>query len=297
MLELTVKEMFAMVSLHGQDSTRLGLGGQMTGRALAACDVVSDQIDQFGTEAFMNVLKEAVKAAKAISTKNCTKIMQDMYQELHDQNLMEERRSLLASDMINVEAGVDIKDWCAQEQTYRCIVEGFRSEMLEETEPNAECAILFWLFRESCMLNELFSTAEQKEIEQKVVGLAACSSSWKTLHEEKFCDALSGVGLQVLKAKHKLFENPYLEGVTLIFPFLERRNTVFIDLVVVGSSVKDRREKVVEYLTSRGHHVEVVKNGSESLLCIDGSYYRIFPTSRRAYKVPVQGVSLIPVYR
>lgn len=46
-----------------------------------------------------------------------------------------------------------------------------------------------------------------------------------------------------------------------------------------------------------GHYVEEVKSGSETLLKIDNAYYRIFPTVKRAYKVPIQGANLVPVYQ
>ena len=99
-----------------------------------------------------------------------------------------------------------------------------------------------------------------------------------------------------LRAKSKLFENPYLEGVSLAFPYLERRKAIFIDCVVFGTNVEERRSAAVDFLRKMGHNVEEVRSGSETLLKIDGMYYRIFPATRRSYKVPIQGVNLVPVY-
>lgn len=82
----------------------------------------------------------------------------------------------------------------------------------------------------------------------------------------------------------------------LVFPFLERRSAIFIDFVVFGTDVKSRRIAVMEHLVSFGHYVEEVKLGSETLLKIDNAYYRIVPGTRTAYKVPIQGASLVPVY-
>ncbi|PXX52374.1 hypothetical protein DFR60_10760 [Hungatella effluvii] len=39
-------------------------------------------------------------------------------------------------------------------------------------------------------------------------------------------------GIKYLKFKKELFRNPYLQGVNLMFPFLERRQAIFIDFVV-----------------------------------------------------------------
>ncbi len=50
------------------------------------------------------------------------------------------------------------------------------------------------------------------------------------------------------------------------------------------------------YLAERGHYAQEVKNGPETLLLIDNSYYRIFPMTKAYYKIPVQGVNLVPAY-
>lgn len=99
-----------------------------------------------------------------------------------------------------------------------------------------------------------------------------------------------------MRVKKKLFKNPYLEGVNLIFPYLERRNAIFIDFVVLGTNVEQRRIAVMEHLVQHGHYVEEVKSGSETLLKVDNNYYRIFPGTVRAYKVPIQGANIVPVY-
>lgn len=63
-----------------------------------------------------------------------------------------------------------------------------------------------------------------------------------------------------------------------------------------GTSVEERRIAVIEHISSMGHYVEEVKNGSETLLKIDNVYYRIFPRSMQMARVPIQGVELVPVY-
>ena len=66
--------------------------------------------------------------------------------------------------------------------------------------------------------------------------------------------------------------------------------------MILGTNVKERRMAVMEHLTKMGHYVEEVKSGSETLLKVDNAYYRIFPMTKRAYKVPIQGANLVPVY-
>lgn len=100
-----------------------------------------------------------------------------------------------------------------------------------------------------------------------------------------------------LKGKRELFKNPYLEGVNLQFPFLDRRQAIFVDFVIFGTKVKDRRRMMMEFLAGRGHSVEEIKSGTETLLRIDNAYYRIWPKTVSSGRIPIQGASLLPVYR
>ena len=119
---------------------------------------------------------------------------------------------------------------------------------------------------------------------------------FRVLWEAEFHSAVESFAGRFLRAKHDLFKNPYLEGVNLAFPYLERRKSIFIDFVIFGTDVKERRIAVMEHLSKMGHYVEEIKSGSETLLKVDHAYYRIFPATKRAYKVPIQGANLVPVY-
>ena len=129
-----------------------------------------------------------------------------------------------------------------------------------------------------------------------MISVSAANPVYRILWESEFHSMIENAVGNFLRAKHKLFQNPYLQGVNMIFPFIERRQAIFIDMVVFGTSVQGRREAVVQFLIEKGHYVEQVKNGSETLLKIDSFYYRIFPTTRVCQRVPIQGVNLIPVY-
>lgn len=59
---------------------------------------------------------------------------------------------------------------------------------------------------------------------------------------------------------------------------------------------RTRRAAAVEYLKKKGFAVEEIRVGSETLLKIGNIYYRIFPMTKTAYKVPIQGVNLVPAY-
>ena len=209
---------------------------------------------------------------------------------------MEEVPALIACDMNYETAGVKITEYRTSQTEYRKVVESIRAEILEEGEPSLESVCLLWMFRESCLMSEVFSSSEQILVKQKIGDISSQNDCFRRLFEAEFHSVLSNFSTSFLKAKKNLFQNPYLEGVNLMFPFLERRSAIFIDFVVLGTTVADRRKEVLCYLSERGHYAEEVKNGRETLLRIDNSYYRIFPMTKAAYHIPIQGVSLVPVY-
>ena len=87
-----------------------------------------------------------------------------------------------------------------------------------------------------------------------------------------------------------------MEGINLLFPFLDRRQAIFIDFVVLGTSVADRRLAVLAFLSEKGHYVQEIPRGTETLLKVDNYYYQIFPMTRTYNRIPVQGADLVPVY-
>ena len=56
-----------------------------------------------------------------------------------------------------------------------------------------------------------------------------------------------------------------MQGVNLSSPFLERRQAVFVDFVIFGTTVSDRRTAMMIFLCEHGHFVEEVKNETETL--------------------------------
>ena len=159
-----------------------------------------------------------------------------------------------------------------------------------------EYAVLLWLLRESGCIHDLFSISEQSRVEERMTEGAAQDEQYRTLWEAEFHSIFEGVMNRFVKTKSKLFKNPYLEGVNLAFPYLDRRKSVFIDMVILGTNVADRRAAAIEYLSKKGFTVEEIRIGSETLLKIGNIYYRIFPMTKTAYKVPIQGVNLVPAY-
>lgn len=300
MKELVLSQQYAVIALDGLESLHPSMAKSAVIRAIAAAKVMEEVMH---TEAesdpavFILKLNEAVEGVKDLRKKDEKQIEEEMAGLLEADGLMEQIPDILGCDMDYYTAGVELKAYRSDEDTYIRIREGLRAEILEEGVISTECAVLLWLLRESGCIHDLFSVSEQDQVQRRMTDAAAENEIFRAMWQTEFHSAVESFAGRFLRAKHNLFKNPYLEGVNLIFPYLERRKAIFIDFVVLGTDVQSRRIAVMEHLSKMGHYVEEVKSGSETLLKIDNAYYRIFPTVKRAYKVPIQGANLVPVYQ
>ena len=300
MKELVLSRQYAVIALDGLESLHPSMAKSAVIRAIAAAKVMEEVMH---TEAesdpavFIPKLNEAVEGVKDLRKKDEKQIEEEMAALLEADGLMEQIPDILGCDMDYYTAGVELKAYRSNEDAYIRIREGLRAEILEEGVISTECAVLLWLLRESGCIHDLFSVSEQDQVQRRMTDAAAENEIFRAMWQTEFHSAVESFAGRFLRAKHNLFKNPYLEGVNLIFPYLERRKAIFIDFVVLGTDVQSRRIAVMEHLSKMGHYVEEVKSGSETLLKIDNAYYRIFPTVKRAYKVPIQGANLVPVYQ
>lgn len=270
MRELNLSEQYALIALEGQESLHRSVAKSAVLRAVTAAEVLMPVLEKEGCSLseFAEEAEKAVQAAKNMNKKKERQIEQKVKESLEKEGLLCDFR----------------------------IRECLRAEILDDGEITMECLSLLWLLRESGCIHDLFSATEQERVLERVNGMAAENEYCRILWEKEFHSIFESFTGRFLRAKSKLFENPYLEGVSLAFPYLERRKAIFIDCVVFGTNVEERRSAAVDFLRKMGHNVEEVRSGSETLLKIDGMYYRIFPATRRSYKVPIQGVNLVPVY-
>ena len=94
-----------------------------------------------------------------------------------------------------------------------------------------------------------------------------------------------------LRSKKEVMETPTGIGLDFVFPFLERSQSVFIDIEAWFENKEQRLQDVEARLAKYGHQYTVLRRGAVPLIQIDNVLYEAVPTIRQL-KVPVQGMSL-----
>lgn len=300
MKDYTISQQYALVGFDGLESTRMTLAKNAVCRGIWAAKLLEELLFSGREQVFLE-FETAFKAGleKIISKdkKAATGIEKEMAELLKMEGAMEEVQDLIACDINYETNSMDVRAYRSRVEDYRGITERLRAEILEEGEVTLESVCLLWLLRESGCIHNIFSVKEQEYLSGRMMDISREDQVIRLIWESEFSSWMRKWSQNLLNAKKNLFKNPYLEGVNLLFPFLDRRKSIFIDFVVLGTDVKTRRQEVVTYLTERGHFVEEIKNGTETILKVDNGYYRIFPMTRVYFKVPVQGASLVPVYK
>lgn len=296
--QLSLSEKYAIIAMDGLTSTHPSMAKSAALRSIVVAKGLEEIIDMPEThlEEFTAKFMEMLKSAQKLNKKIEKQVEDEIINLLENKGMICKVPDLLECDMNYYTSGLQLKAYRSQENIYCKIIEDLRTEILDTGTISIEYAVLLWLLRESGCIHVCFSAAEQNYVQSRMIQLSAKNTIYQIIWKTEFHSVLGELSIRFLRVKQNLFSNPYLEGVNLVFPFLQRRNAIFIDFVILGTNVKERRAETIRFIRERGHKVEEVKLENETLLKIDNAYYRIFPYTKRVYKLPVQGINLVPVY-
>lgn len=298
----SLSQQFALIALNGMEMKHVSMAkaaamrGIAAAKLLEACCPEDVDLQADGLKAFEEKLDAGLKSLEKMKKEDFRRMESEVAGALRQEGVLDDVQDLLGCDMFYETSGIEIRTYRTDGDTYTGLVEQIRAEILENGPVPEDIVFLVWLLRETGCLYDVFSSEEQVRLNERMVELAAGNRLYRMIWQKEFRNGLERFAGNFLRAKKNLFKNPYLEGVNLLFPFIERRKAIFIDFVVLGTNVQSRRMAVMAYLSERGHFVEAVPYGTETLLKIDNNYYRIFPMTKVIYKVPVQGANLVPVY-
>lgn len=300
MKDYMLSQQYALIGLDGLDSHYSSNAKKAALRAIFAAkflETLLEQFEQMNADVFHQKLNDQIRHIRRLSKKEFSFLEKDTTDFLLADGAFEIIPDLLGCDINYYTSSVDLNVYRCAPDAYRSVTESVRAEILEDGPVTTETFFLLWLFRESGCFHDIFSRAEQEILEQRVLTFTTADDRLRILWEAEFRNPLEACVTTFLQKKHALFKDPFWQGVNLNFPFLERRQAVFVDFVVLGTSVADRRAAMICFLREKGHYVEELKNGSETLLKVDNNCYRIFPATITAYHVPIQGARLVPAYR
>ena len=299
MKEYSITEQFALVALDGQNSEHNTVAKKVAVRGIAMAEVLQKICSEISKEhiseasSFLNTRIQEIQKMKK-NERNQKE--QEITRVLMEENVLFKIPDLLGCDMDFQTSGVNMWQYKCDEEEYLRITESVRAEILEPGDVSAETIWLLYLFRECGCMHDIFCIKEQEFIKQRLIELMAKEPLYKIILETEFHSGAGNAYVLFVKKKHRLFQNPYLQGVNLAFPFFDRRQAIFIDMITLGTTPADRRRAVMQILREKGHCCEEVLRGEEYLLKIDNSYYKVWPYARK-YQVSVQGVELRPVYQ
>jgi hypothetical protein len=298
MKDYTISQQFAIIGMDGLDSINKSTPKTAVLQGILAAQYAEDFLDKLEKNNIKQTVHNFAEPVKAIPKQN-KKVLHELEKKMAETLLNDGSinlvPSLLSCDMDYETSGIQITDYRSKEILYNGIIEGLRAEILEDGELSWECLFLFWLMRETGCIHLIFSSLEQNVVKNRMIELSAENKIYQEILALEFHSNLVTLTTQLLKVKKQIFKNPLLQGFNLTFPFLERRSSIFIDMAVLGSNVKERRQATILYLKERGHQVEEVTRGQETILKIDNGYYCIFPITKMAV-TPIQGINLLPVY-
>lgn len=299
--QLSLTEKFALLSLDGLESLHPSFIKKLTLRGIMAAQLLDATLNQkslgsMDTNTLKGLLNTVSHRVKRATKKSLNRIETEITSHLQKNGMLEEIPNLLACDMNYYTSGVQLKSYRANCKLHLRFLECIRAEALEKGDLTEETFCMLWLFREICGIYDLFSSAEQVALNQNITDFCRIHDNYRLLWQTEFHKTTDFLLKSVLHSKDKIFKKPFMQGMNLIFPFLARQESIFIDMVVLNTSVGDRRMQVMNFLTENGHFVEDVTFGEETLLRIDNCYYRLFP-STRIVQLPIQGMVLLRIYQ
>jgi hypothetical protein len=324
MEDLTLTQGFAIISLNSLDSLHMTTAKRMALRCISAAVILelylkgafTEKEDQlilnrevllqpdillYQEEMLRHMFKKKnslegtfgwwLMKASALSDKSLKKVEHAISDSLKGLNLLEEIPTLLGCDLLYVTADITMREYRSNSIEYNRHTEGIRSEVLEEGELTDEDIAKLWLLRESACLSEIFTKKELDNVLIRFNELYQSNRLAKRLYGVCIHHMAETAIKNFLSFKKQLMSTPVGTGINFDFPFIERTQSVFIDVEAMFSSPEKRLEDVLRRLNHYGHEVTVIRAGVVPLLKIDNVLYEAVPDAIMG-KIPIQGMRL-----
>lgn len=285
-MELTLSERFALISLNGNESEHRETAKQNVLKVLAAAVYLEENYDPASGKWNFNEegIKDAIKKANK-------KTLERTYAErLQSKQLLSKVSSLLGCDLY-YDKNIKLKTYVSDTREFECQLDLLRAEFLEEGPISEESIILLWLLLESLCFFQVFSSYEQNKITARMTGLRSESTLAKALYPIDIRSFWGTVAVSFLRMKCQVAATETGKGFNFIFPFFERKQSIFIDTEEYFPNAKMRLKNVLDRISSQGHVYEVLREGAVPVVKIDNIKYELIPEAISG-RMPIHGVRL-----
>ncbi len=237
-------------------------------------------------------LKWWLKKATSANHSKLKNIETAIVKSLKDEEVIIEIPNLLGCDLFYYESGVFTEEYRSDLKQYSRAIECIRAETLEEGGIDDETIIMLWLLRESGYMHDIFSSIELEAVVVKMSDLYRNNPLANELFVVNIHRGLETVSKSLLQMKKRAVKVAVGTGINFVFPFIERSQSIFIDVEAWFSNPEERLNDVKKRLEENGHIYSVIIEGEVPLVKIDNITYHLIPTSVICNRVPVHGVRL-----
>ncbi|SHO51532.1 hypothetical protein [Anaerocolumna xylanovorans] len=285
-MDLTLAERFALISFNSKESEHREVAKQNVLKILAVAVYLEENYN--GTADKWNFNEKDIKVAIKKANK---KALERTYAErLQNYQLISRVSSLLGCDLY-FDKNIKLKTYVSNPKEFDCQLDLLKAEFLEEGPISDESIIMVWLLLESLCFFQVFSLYEQDKITKRITTLRNESTLAKALYPIELRSLWGTVSADFLRMKSHAAATETGKGLNFIFPFFERKQSIFIDTEGYFPNAEMRLKNVLDRISAQGHIYEVLRSGDVPIVKIDNVKYELLPEAIGGY-VPIHGVRL-----
>lgn len=294
---------FALLALNGMDSEEGSFFLKAVYRSLVAAFVVeaflqketsralsADEISALNGDLFApeflgakeknHTLPEWLSKVKRVSNKKIRAMVRPFMEKMQQRGKLDVIHSLLENDLYYEEEAFEMTEFRVEKIAYQRILKEFKKDWLEKGMPSNRTIALYWLLEQNGLLGRLFNAEEQAICAEQKAKRYHKNDLAKMLWKETVLSPIVRLAKDSMLKKVGFFQTAVGIGLAFSFPFLAKKEAIFI----VGENWISKTEEVlpeiVGKIRQKGHRCLVLRKGKVPLVEIDNVLYEAIPHIR-----------------
>lgn len=294
---------FALLALNGMDSEEGSFFLKAVYRSLVAAFVVeaflqketsralsADEISALNGDLFApeflgakeknHTLPEWLSKVKRVSNKKIRAMVRPFMEKMQQRGKLDVIHSLLENDLYYEEEAFEMTEFRVEKIAYQRILIEFKKDWLEKGMPSNRTIALYWLLEQNGLLGRLFNAEEQAICAEQKAKRYHKNDLAKMLWKETVLSPIVRLAKDSMLKKVGFFQTAVGIGLAFSFPFLAKKEAIFI----VGENWISKTEEVLPEIVGKirrkGHHCLILRKGKVPLVEIDNVLYEAIPHIR-----------------